>query len=450
MTLKDLWIVACLGAALNLRSQEAPATNDVAQPRPVYRYLFLIDSSSAMSRQKEIAVDTVAKVIVNGAGGRFHTGDTWGIWTFDDQLHTNVIPAQLWDVRQRVGVADRVYRVLRDQHFRKKKGEWDAPVGLLAQEAERSGVLTVFVFTDGSQPIKGTPFDEPINSIFSKHAAGMRKAKKPFVIALLAQDGQFVAYSVSPGGEPIYIPPLPKSVASAKEPSVATNASPAQATLEKKPAATPTENSGPRKVLTVEEIEEALRQARLKQSNTVAAAPTNLIMRGTNLLTGPDATNAVPTPPASNAQAAPAASSPVASDTGQSPSPAPTRTNVPNPAPQSPTPVSEAATVVKADVPASATRNAPSNPVTLPSTDSVEAAAADATTDPPPPFSTPPQTATLAQPGTASSSWKYLVAAAGLLVLAFTLAWLYIRSIRYVPRPSLISRSIEKDKRKSG
>jgi hypothetical protein len=86
----------------------------------------------------------------------------------------------------------------------------------------------------------------------------------------------------------------------------------------------------------------------------------------------------------------------------------------------------------------------------LPSTDAAEAAAADATTEPPPLFSAPPQTATLAQPGTTSTSWKYLVAAAGLLVLAFTLAWLYIRSIRYVPRPSLISRSIEKDKRKSG
>ena len=61
----------------------------------------------------------------------------------------------------------------------------------------------------------------------------------------------------------------------------------------------------------------------------------------------------------------------------------------------------------------------------------------------------PPQAATLVQPAPTSNSGKYLAGAAVLLMAAFVLTWLYIRSIRYVPRPSAISRSVEEEQRKS-
>ena len=34
-----------------------------------------------------------------------------------------------------------------------------------------------------------------------------------------------------------------------------------------------------------------------------------------------------------------------------------------------------------------------------------------------------------------------------LLLVALTMVWLYIRSLRYIPRASLISRSLEKEKK---
>jgi len=80
-----------------------------------------------------------------------------------------------------------------------------------------------------------------------------------------------------------------------------------------------------------------------------------------------------------------------------------------------------------------------------------EVAPAETTADnapetPKPPL-TSPQAANLLQPEPAANAWKYLTAAAALLLVALTLAWFYIRSIRYVPRPSLISRSMEKEKK---
>src|SRR6266404_5922607 len=224
--MKLLLTIVCLG--LGLTSWGRDATDAVAQPRPVYRYLFLVDTSSAMSHQKDLTMDTVSRLILSGIDGRVQTGEFWSIWTFDDQLHTNAFAPQMWDLGERTDVADRAYRFLRDQRFHRKKGPMAKPLAVIAEEAKLSGALTVFVFTDGSAPLKGTPSDKRINDIFTQHASGMRKAKKPFVVVLVAVDGQFAGADVGPAGGPIYIPHPPKASAASEPPERTTNAPPAR------------------------------------------------------------------------------------------------------------------------------------------------------------------------------------------------------------------------------
>ena len=266
--MKRLLILGCLCLAFHLRGQDTSSTNAAAPPRPGYRFLFLIDTSSAMSGQKTVTLDTVSRLILSGIGGRLQSGDAWNLWMIDDQLHTNAIPAQRWDPQQRVDISNRIFRFLRAQRFNKKQAPLEKSLAVLAEEAKLSGTLTVFLFTDGSVPVKGTPFDGQINAIFSQHAAGMRKAEKPFVTVFVAQDGRFAAHAVSPGGERIYIPRLPEAMATAK-----------------KSAATAKENAAtvspaPAKTLTAEEISELLRQSQKRQSNTVAMTQAPLIIRG--------------------------------------------------------------------------------------------------------------------------------------------------------------------------
>ncbi|PYK96195.1 MAG: hypothetical protein DME19_20490, partial [Verrucomicrobia bacterium] len=266
--------VILAGLCLGLSARGKESANETAQSRPIYRCLFVVDTSWSMSRRKTVTLDTVSKLILSGVGGRLHAGEAWSIWTFEDQLHTNVFPAQLWDPRRREEAANHAYRFLRDQRPKKNKGHLDKALAAIGGEASLSGTLTVFLFTDGTEPIKGTPFDEPINAIFTTHAAGMRKAKKPFVTVFVAQNAQIAAYSVTPGGEPIFIPRLAKT--SEKE-SAAPPPEPSSAT---KPEATPAPQPPTKKSLTVDEISEALRQSRKAKTNTVAAAPAPLILRG--------------------------------------------------------------------------------------------------------------------------------------------------------------------------
>jgi hypothetical protein len=502
--MKRLLILSCCCLAFHLRGQEASSTNAATSPRTVQRFLLLVDTSSAMSRQKTVTTDTVSRLILSGIGGRIQLNDFWNVWTIDDQLHTNVIPMQRWDPQQRGDLANRVFRHLHDLRFNKKRAVLEKSLAAMAEEAALPGTLTVILFTDGSKPVKGTPFDESINEIFTKHAAGMQKAKKPFVVVFVTQDGRFAAHAVSPGGEQIYIPRLPKPVAIAKKPVATENPAP---------------GSKPARTLTAEEISELLRQPQKQQSNAVALTPAPLIIRGGFSQTNPVApdtsskaaaqnlpqaqpsslptssttpplfaTNILAFVPASNAiTSAPTSSTspPVlASNTTASVPASNTNTSVPIanttqpvfastpiasvPASNKSAPVAASNTAPAPEqsasvVPALPARTAPSAP-----TDVNRPGSGNAIT-PPPPDDRPPvaaaettvdetreeiahspapaQTAAIAQHEPLANAPVYLMAAVALLLVAVLMGWLYIRSIRYVPRPSLISRSLEKERK---
>jgi hypothetical protein len=461
--MKRFFILGCLCLAVHLQAQGATSTNaDVVPrpgegatstnaetlPRPEQRFLFLIDTSSAMSHQKTVTMDTMSRMILSGIGGRLQKGDLWCLWTLDDKLHTDVIPVQKWDPERRGDLANQIYRYLRDHSF-KKKALLGKSLAVVAEEANFSGTLTVFLFTDGSKPVKGTPFDQSINEIFAKHGDGMRKAKKPFVIVFVTRDGRFAAHAVSPGGERIYIPRLPEALAAAKK-----TEAPAKTNAVTVPAA-------PGRILTAAEFSDLLLQSQKKHSNTVALAPAPLIVRGTASQTNQVAPESL-NKPATESPNKPA-TEPLSKAATETLVPIPTSSAL-----ASDTPVAPDRSLA---IPRPSSAITPASPVrTEPSAPTEEQASGTGQTDVP---STPPadelpaatsektvedtaeslagspasaQTALLAQQEPPFGASIYLMAAVALMLIALILVWLYIRSIRYVPRPSLISRSLEKEK----
>jgi len=208
MKLHPLFASACLTLAAGV--QAAAQSETPSQPPPIYRYLVVVDTSPAMSARKETTSDTVHKLLFSGVLGRMRTGDTLGVWTCGTRDRRELVPARIWDsrVRARLDFANLIYRLLEQREFAGKAG-LDTVIPDLNLEARRSGSLTVFLFTDGSKPVKGTPFDEGINRIFADHAAELRKANKPFLTVLVADKGEWVAHSVNPGALPIHIPSVP-------------------------------------------------------------------------------------------------------------------------------------------------------------------------------------------------------------------------------------------------
>jgi hypothetical protein len=171
---------------------------------PGDRFLFLVDTSSGMSRLGHASRQAVFNMIWTGLNGHFCAGDTLGLWTFSDEPHPGKLPMQTWETNA-LDLASRVGRFLRDQPYGKR-----ADLGAAMEQAlvvvKHIQDVTIFVISDGASPIAHTPFDEAINAIFKERSSTARQQKRPLITTLVARRGSFVRWSVTWPEEDVPMP----------------------------------------------------------------------------------------------------------------------------------------------------------------------------------------------------------------------------------------------------
>jgi len=445
-------------------TRAADATNEVAPPPP-YRYLFVIDMSAAMARQKATTIDTVHKLILSGIDGRIQPGETLGIWTFNETISTNGFRAQRWNPQTRQDLANRIYRFLRDLKFA-KKAHLEEVLAAVQDTAEVSGTLTVFLFADGTTPLSGTPFDGAINDIFKNHAVRMRKAKKPFVVVFVAQEGRLTAHAVSPAGSPIYVPPVKKLshvALSTPKPGQAQPAPGRQKPLSepgqpRQPIPIPavqTATTNVAKTLSVDEISaELARQAAQKRSNSVPGVPARPVLPGQTNTAPSESALTSPAAVAEFAQPAVLTSAPLGTATPPNREKASSIANAAQPKSDEPAavPAPTAKDVASPGSPGEGSRTDSSAAITKPAgpsppsltgiptnSDGLAEAEPTSTLALPP----PPQAAVVVPSHTGSSPRTYLLIGVALLLVAVLLGWLFFQNTRSTAQPSLISRSMD-------
>jgi len=401
---------------LSLAAAESPGGAD----QPLYRFLFVVDTSASMARQKEVAADAMGKLIAAGINGRIQTGDLLGVWTIGDKLNRAAYGPKMWSDASRPEIAGQVFNLVRDARS-SKPANLGMAVAAVREAAQASGSLTVFLVTDGTALIQGTPFDDAINEVFRGHSAAMKKSKSPFVVVLTAQQGELVSQAISPGGARIYIPPAPRtSTNAALEPAlfgikvVETNAV--------DPGAVKTNTP---KTLSVSEISEILLKQQAARTNV--ARPVADSAGGTNAADIVAGNEAKPGTTES-------ASTPVAAVTPE----ASTEASVSRPLSRPAEVVNPPETKTEAAVPSGDVAAA---------VESGRPAAPDAVAEP---TLTPPaaQEPVVVLTVTASDlSRRYLAMAGGLFLVALFLGWLLIRWRRPRSHPSLITRSLRERER---
>lgn len=208
-----------------------PSADSVVQNN---RFLIVVENTAAMSRSAKAAQQTVRELIKSGGQGEMRAGDTFGIWTFDDQLNTT-FPVQTWmpstSELQALSVEDFL-----KQHRYKNKGQLSVALPKVYSLIKASKSITVILITTGTEPIRGTPFDKEMNMIYPQYSKELRDAKIPFVTVLIGFAGRPVAFSINSSLGPIHIPqpPLkPKTTpVETNFVAVSTNTAPVQKTNE--------------------------------------------------------------------------------------------------------------------------------------------------------------------------------------------------------------------------
>jgi hypothetical protein len=187
----------------------APAkTNAPASAPARERFLVIVETSAAMQKRADNTQKALGSVIASGLKGEMESGCTVGLWTFNEQLFTGQIPLQLWTPDNRQRVAQALMQVVQQQKYEKASRlgmAWQRATNIVAQ-SER---ITVLLFTAGSEPVIGTPFDAEIAESFKKNDEQQRKANMPFVTILRAFHGKIVAYAVNMPPWPLEVPEWP-------------------------------------------------------------------------------------------------------------------------------------------------------------------------------------------------------------------------------------------------
>ena len=163
-------------AALLTGTFLAPALR--AQPAPQRvdnRFLLIFDTSSDMRQRLPAVQKALDALLATSVNGQLHSGDSVGVWTFDQDLHAGQFPLQHWKPDDAPMIASNITKFVKKQHYLNKTG-FDALQPLLNQVVQGSERLTVLIFCDGKGEIHGTPYDAGINQIFQQRQRERQKA----------------------------------------------------------------------------------------------------------------------------------------------------------------------------------------------------------------------------------------------------------------------------------
>ena len=151
-----------------------------------------------MKRCSNTVTQVINELFQSEMSGEFRPGDTLGVWTYNEQLHTE-FPMQVWKGTNGARILRNVMTYLGEEHF-EHKAHLDRVMPSVGQVMAQSERLTAIFVYDGSQEIEGTPFDKEINGLQKQYASEFRSKHMPFVTAISARDGKIFDYTVSTPG----------------------------------------------------------------------------------------------------------------------------------------------------------------------------------------------------------------------------------------------------------
>ncbi len=187
-------VLATDGAVLQT-NQPAPGGN---------KFLFIVDTSSAMKKVALPSRQAVFDMIYTGLYDQMKAGDSYGLWTFNQEPFTSIFPMQIWHPQQTMALASHAAKFLRDQPYRNR-----ARLGPLMDKVLTiiTGVkdVTVFIISDENTQVQGTPFDNQLKAAYTLNAEESAKATQPLITTLTARGGEIVSASVHIAGNPILL-----------------------------------------------------------------------------------------------------------------------------------------------------------------------------------------------------------------------------------------------------
>lgn len=214
------YILFILGIALS-----GSAAITIAPKRGVpegNRFLFILDISSSMRRVEHGGRQVVFDLVHSGIENRMQAHDTFGVWTFGEEIQAGVYPVQVWKPTNNVELASEVGRFLKGQS-KGRKSVLDAALSKAESLARSVRDVDILIVTSAAGRFKDDDTWTVVHQAWKSRLEEAKKGNKAMIIALAARSGQFVQATVTLQGEPLQLllplPRRPAQVAKKSEPA---------------------------------------------------------------------------------------------------------------------------------------------------------------------------------------------------------------------------------------
>jgi hypothetical protein len=211
------------------RTRLSAQTNTTPKRLP-NRYLVVVETSHAMDKRGAAVTQVLRQLLLSGMNGQLRSGDSLGLWTFNDDLHGGEFPLQEWSPQDKTNITAAVVTFIEHQKFG-KTGHLSSVLPEMARLSRVSDLITFVLICSGTENVVGTPFDAKINQSFITWRDQQAKAHQPFVTVLRANRGRLTDFTIAQAPWPIEMPPLPAPPPAAAQPVIASTAKPAAPTV---------------------------------------------------------------------------------------------------------------------------------------------------------------------------------------------------------------------------
>ena len=184
------------------------ATTHAQTNAPEKRVLFIVETSKEMKDSSAAGLKLISTLVESGMAGLLSEGDSFGVWTFNENVSIGRYPMERWSTNESAELAQRLTGFLKAQKL-EKTPKIEPVLAPLASVIRHSPMLMIVMVTSGKTPMAGSQWDDEINAYYREHVKDFQKKKLPFVTIFLARDGKLQRHSVSAAAGDVKIPKPP-------------------------------------------------------------------------------------------------------------------------------------------------------------------------------------------------------------------------------------------------
>jgi hypothetical protein len=199
---------------------------DRATEQQPERWLLVVDVSAPMKNRAPAVREALAGLLGSAMQGQLQKSHELGLWTFNDQLHTELDPF-IWDDTRTNEIIKSMLGFVEKQKF-SRQTQFSETLTNLQSLVRDSRQITVILFSDGDEAIQGTPYDEAIAAFFQQNSGEARAGKVPLLTVLRGWHGEWIGREQSFPPWPVVFPGFPSEPARViPDAGMETNAGPA-------------------------------------------------------------------------------------------------------------------------------------------------------------------------------------------------------------------------------